>query len=122
MSEVPTSFGAARATQLRVLLIASVVTGAITALFGAVILAGGHPWAGLALLVPGTLLLAACAVALRALALRGTPAKVACLVVGALQVLLGVLLTASGLGLLPSILGVLLIVLTVLPDASRGTS
>ena len=117
MSEAPSSDGPAsgvpayspaRATQLRYVLVAAVVVGVLLLVLGL--------FAPLAL-VPAVLVLVSSGLALRVLKDGRRGARWAAVGAGAVQVLLGVWMARSGLGIIPSIVGVLLLLLALLPEA-----
>jgi len=112
LSEAPTAEGspysAARATQVRYVLVAAVVVGVLL-----LVLAVFVPLA----LVPAVLVLVSSGLALRLLRDGRRGARWAAAGAGAVQVLLGVWMARSGLGLIPSIVGVLLLLLALLPEA-----
>ena len=110
-------YSEARARQLRVLLWAAVVVGGL--LIGlatfALVLAGPSRYV-VTLTVAAVLLLATAVTALRRLEDRGLPARWWSVLAGVLLMVLGLFLTSIALGVLPSILGVLLVLMAVLPD------
>ncbi|MFC6286834.1 hypothetical protein ACFP3Q_11535 [Nocardioides sp. GCM10027113] len=110
-------YSPARARQLRVLLWAAVVVGAVlTALMAFVLVAGDAARYALVVGVPSLLLVAGAANGLRAMAERGFAARRWSVLTGAVLVVLGLFLTSVALGVLPSILGVLLLLMALLPD------
>lgn len=115
MSPVVLSPG--RAQQLRYLLWATVVLGALLlALAVFVVLIGGSTRYALFVTVPALLVLATAVAALRRLEDRGPAVRWWSLGTGLLLLVLGLLLAQITVGILPSILGVLLVLLTLLPD------
>lgn len=112
MSEAPSSgvppYSPARATQLRYVLVAAVVVGVLLLVLGL--------FAPLAL-VPAVLVLVSSGLALRLLKDGRRGARWGAVAAGAVQVLLGVWMARSGLGIIPSIVGVLLLLLALLPEA-----
>lgn len=112
MSEIP-PYSPARATQLRYVLVAAVVVGVLLLLMGVFV-----PVA----LVPAVLVLASSGLALRLLQGGRRSARWAAVGAGVVQVLLGVWMARSGLGLIPSVVGVLLLLLALLPEADGAGS
>ena len=70
-------------------------------------------------LVPAVLVLMSSGLALRLLADDRRAARWAAVGAGAVQVLLGVWMARSGLGIIPSIVGVLILLLALLPEADK---
>lgn len=113
----PAVYSPGRAKQLRALLWASVVVAALfTALAVWVLLVGSTVRYAFFLAIPGLLLMLASARTLKALEERGRAARVGALLTGGLLVFIGLVLASVTLGILPSILGVLILLLAVLPD------
>lgn len=110
-------FSPGRAQQLRILLWATVVMGALLAgLATFVLVAGGPPRFALFVAVSAVLVLGSAVLGLRTIEQRGLAARRWTLVTGVLLIVLAVLLTQAAVGILPSIVGVLLVLLAVLPD------
>jgi hypothetical protein len=110
-------YSEARARQLRVLLWAAVVVGALLVALAAfaLVLAGPSRYV-LMVTVPAVLLLATTVTALRRMEHRGPAARWWSVGTGVLLMVLGLFLTSLALGVLPSILGVLLVLMALLPD------
>lgn len=110
-------FSPGRAQQLRILLWATVVIGALLAALATFLLVVGGPVRfALFVAVPAVLVLVLAVIALRRLEQRGAAARWWTVATGVLLILLAVLLTQAAVGLLPSIIGVLLVLLALLPD------
>lgn len=110
-------YSPARAKQLRYLVWAAFVMGAATlglAVFIAVL--GGSLRYATFVAVPAVVLLATAMLTLRALEERGFEARVWCLLTGGVLVVVGLLLASAVVGILPSIVGVLIVLLALLPD------
>ena len=106
-----------RAQQLRYLLWAGVILGA--AFLGLAVFAlfvGGSVRFALFVAVPALLLLPSSMLTLRAMQERGRPARVGSILTGLLLVVVGLFLASAVVGILPSIVGVLLLLLALLPD------
>lgn len=121
MSEVREVYSPARARQLRILLVAALLLGVILLMIAVALLLGGSDKApyGLGLSIVATVVIATCGVTLRSLRDRGRAARVGTIAAGLVQVVLGVVLANSGVGILPSIVGILLILLALLPEATE---
>jgi hypothetical protein len=110
-------FSPGRAQQLRYLLWAAVVMGAAAiglAVF--VAMAGGSVRFAAFLAVPAVVLLVAAMLTLRAMEQPGLGARIGCLVTGGVLVVVGLLLASAVVGILPSIVGILLMLLALLPE------
>lgn len=106
-----------RAQQLRYLLWTGFVLGAaFVGLAVFVLVLGGSPRFAAFIAVPALVLLPSAMLSLRALEERGRAARLGCIVTGVLLVAVGLFLTALVVGILPSIVGVLLLLLALLPD------
>ena len=106
-----------RAQQLRYLLWAAVVLGAAflgLAVFA--LIAGGSARFAVFLAVPALALLPSSMLTLRALDQPGQGARVGSLVTGGVLIVVGLLLASAVVGILPSIVGILLMLLALLPD------
>ena len=106
-----------RAQQLRYLLWSAFVMGAISLGFAVfvLVLGGSARFAGF-VAVPALVVLVASMLTLRALEDRGQAARVGSLLTGALLIVIGLLLASAVVGILPSIVGILLMLLALLPD------
>lgn len=110
-------YSPARAKQLRIVLWSSVVVAAAFAALAAwVLLVGGTTRFALFLAVPGVLLLATSARTLQLMEQRGRGARLGSIATGVLLLLIGLVLASATLGIVPSILGVLMLLLALLPD------
>ena len=106
-----------RAQQLRYLLWTGFVMGAASLGHAAFVLVlGGSPRFAALVAVPAVLLLPSGLLSLRALEERGTGARWGAVVTGLLLIVVGLFLTSLVVGILPSIVGVLLLLLALLPD------
>ena len=112
-------FSPGRAQQLRSLLWAAVVLAAAClalALFVAV--AGGSLRFAAFLAVPASVLVPSAMLTLRAMEQPGPGARIGSLLTGGLLIVVGLLLASAVVGILPSIVGILLLLLALLP--ARG--
>ncbi len=111
-----TVYSVARAQQLRYLLWAAVVIGALMlGLATFVVVLGGSGRYAAFVTVPALLVLASAVTALRRLEERGVAARWWSVGTGLLLLVLGLLLAAATVGILPSIVGILLILMALLP-------
>lgn len=109
-----------RAKQLRYLVWAAFGMGAASlglAVFIAVL--GGSLRYATFVAVPAVVLLVTAMLTLRALEHRGFEARVWCLLTGGVLVVVGLLLASAVVGILPSIVGVLIVLLALLPDVGE---
>lgn len=106
-----------RAQQLRYLLWAGfILAAAFVGLATFILIAGGSARFAAFVAVPSIVLLPSAMLSLRALEERGRAARLGCVVTGVLLVAVGLFLTALVVGILPSIVGVLIVLLALLPD------
>jgi hypothetical protein len=111
-------YSPARAQQLRYLLWSAFVLGAVClglAVF-VLVLGGSARFAGF-VGVPAVVVLASSMLTLRALEDRGQAARVGSLLTGSVLIVVGLLLASAVVGILPSIVGILLMLLALLPDS-----
>jgi hypothetical protein len=115
-----TAYGPARTTQLRALLwVALVLAVLMVALSGAAVASGSVRW-GLAV---GVVALAGGVVAAVGVRDRSNARlRTLSLLSGGCQALVGVLLAASVLGILPSIVGILQVLVALLPGAAGDSA
>ena len=107
-----------RAQQLRYLLWTAVVLGAaFVGLAVFAFIAGGSARFALFLAIPAFALLPASMLTLRALDEPGLGARIGSLLTGGVLVVVGLLLASAVVGILPSIVGILLMLLAVLPES-----
>lgn len=106
-----------RAKQLRILLWSSVVVAAaFSGLAAWILIVGGVARFALFLAIPGLLLLASATRTLQLMEHRGTGARFGSIGTGIVLLLIGLVLANSALGIIPTILGILMVLLAVLPD------
>ena len=106
-----------RAQQLRYLLRAAVVVGALCLGFAVLaFLAGGSARFATFLAVTAIAVVVTSVLTLRALALPGAAARWGSVASGGLLVVAGLLLASAVVGILPSIVGILLVLLALLPE------
>ena len=111
------TFSPPRVSQLRAFLIAAVVIGVVVVVLGVLSLAeDGADRPTVTILVVGCLAVATAAVGVRLLPERDRAAQLTYVAAGMMQVSLGILLADGAVGILPSIIGVLLVMLTLLAD------
>lgn len=113
-----------RAQQLRYLLWTGfILAAAFVGLATFILVAGGSARFAAFVAVPAVVLLPSAMISLRALEERGRAARLGCVVTGVLLIAVGLFLTALVVGILPSIVGVLLLLLALLPDVGdQGSS
>ncbi len=106
-----------RAQQLRYLLWTGFILAAASlGIATFILIAGGSARFAAFVAVPSIVLLPAAMFSLRALEERGRAARLGSVVTGVLLVAVGLFLTALVVGILPSIVGVLIVLLALLPD------
>ena len=105
-----------RSRQLGILLWVAVVLAAAMVAFGVFFLTIGYPGYALVVVAPAVLLLGSAATSLRLLRAGGRGGKIGSVVTGAVLILIAMLFANSALSLLPSIVGVLVLLLALLRD------
>jgi hypothetical protein len=116
----PVVYSPARAQQLRVLLwVAFVMGAAFLGLAVFAFVAGGSARFAAFLAVPAFALLPSAMLTLRALEQPGLGARIGSLLTGGALIVVGLLLASAVIGILPSIVGILLMLLALLPDAGE---
>ena len=109
-----------RAQQLRYLLWAAVVLGAaFVGLAVFVAMAGGSARFAVFVAVPAFVLLPSAMMTLKAMEQPGLGARIGCLLTGGILIVVGLLLASAVVGILPSIVGILLMLLALLPDGGE---
>ena len=115
-----TTYGPARTWQLRALLWVALALAALLVMVSVLAMVGGSPQLAVVVGVPA---LVATAVATAAVRDRTNGRlRMFSLVSGGCQVVLGLLLAASVLGILPSIVGILQLLVALLPGAAGDTA
>lgn len=110
-------FSPGRAQQLRYLLWAAVVLGAVfVGLAAFVAVAGGSGRFAAFVAVPAVVLLLSAMLTLRSMEQPGPGARIGCLLTGGTLVVVGLVLASAVVGILPSIVGILLVLLALMPD------
>ena len=110
-------FSPGRAQQLRYLLWAAVVLGAsFVGLAVFVAMVGGSIRFAVFVAVPAFVLLPSAMLTLRAMEQPGLGARIGCLLTGGVLIVVGLLLASAVVGILPSIVGILLMLLALMPD------
>lgn len=106
-----------RARQLRILLWTAVAAAAVMTIVAAVLLLGGAPAVRVivVLLVPALMILALGALTLRLLGNQDPRARIAAISTGVVAVLVGLLLSRTGSGLLVAVIGILVLLFAALP-------
>lgn len=113
----PVVYSPGRAQQLRLLLWSAVVMAAVaTALALWVVIVGGSTRFALFVALPNLLLLVLTARTLQLLEDRGRGARFGAVGVGVLLLLIGLVLASAVIGIIPSIIGILVLLLALLPD------
>ncbi len=112
-----TEYGAARTAQLRVFLVIATGLGAWLIIAGVANLMGGVERYFVIVLVAGSLAAAAGVLGVRRLPESSRQAKTTYAAAGALQLLIGLLLAASAIGLIPIVVGILLLLLALTREA-----
>lgn len=109
-------YSPARARQLRFLLWAAAALAAAFLALAVLVVLAGSPRFGLFLGTSSALALLTAVVSLRLLAERGRPARNSAAVAGVLLMLVGLLVANAALSVLPTIVGVLLVLVALVRD------
>jgi hypothetical protein len=115
-------YSAQRIGQLRIALFGSLVVASLMLGGAVVLLATGYIEFGLAVAFPGSLLMISTLVALRTVRGPDRSAKVACVMTGALSLLVFLLFATAPVGLVPLALGVALLALSLARDSGTRRS
>jgi hypothetical protein len=116
----PVSYSAARTQQLRVLLWVAFGMGAAALGLAVFVLVGGGSARFAAFLaVPACALLPSSLLSVRSLDGPGSAARIGTVLTGGALIVVGLLLASVVIGILPSIVGILLVLLALLPDAGE---
>ncbi len=112
-----TEYGAARTAQLRAFLFIATGVGALLAVLGLLQTLDDADAFTVLVLVAGSLAVASAVVGVRSLPESSRQAKATYAAAGALQLLIGLLLAASAIGLIPIVIGILLLLLALTREA-----